>query len=295
MIKNCFFLAFTSLVIGFTGCKESVKAEVSVKNDTLKVMNVQDKEDLEKNGFYAQENYVIANKAFLREKPSKSAKVTDTLDFGAKFYTKTVYYGEGEEAIGDESLLENEQKEGFIAVYTKKPKTLSEKPVGYITEKAIVEQYSFQDYKKYFSLPQFKKLDSNIKRAIMENTYINQKTFYLTQNSQKAPNAICTGDFDGDGNKDFAVAIDNVESSESAIVIFCINSATKEPYPAYKVAFTELLKVKTITKGSTITLFGPVENESTDKIVDKDVVQIYGGNSSSYMLYDENTNKFVQY
>ena len=102
-------------IVLLSSCQEKVKTEVSVKNDTLvtKVLNIEDKKDLEKNGFYAEEQYVVANKAYLRKTSDKTQinTILDTLKFGDKVYIKSVYYNEegGDEVTGDESLLENEK------------------------------------------------------------------------------------------------------------------------------------------------------------------------------------------
>ena len=237
MKKQLFKFIFTASIVllTVTSCQEKVKSEISVKNDTLvtKVLNIDDKKDLEKNGFYAEEFFIIANKSYLRTSPDKNSNnIIDTLQFGKKVYVKSVYYDEegGEGVVGDESLLENEKVNGFVAVYFKKPKTIQEKPNGYMTEKVLEYEYEFKQYQKYFSLPEFQKLDSQIKRIILDNDYVNNKSFYLTESSQKAPNAICTGDFDGDGLKDVAVVLDNVENESSLIIVFLMNRSTKEPY-----------------------------------------------------------------
>lgn len=291
-LTSCLTLLFLS------SCQEKVKSEISIKNDTLvtKVLNIDDKKDLEKNGFYAEEFFVIANKSYLRKSPDKTSNnIIDTLDFGNKVYLKSVYFDEeGGEIAGDASLLENEKVNGFVAVYFKKPKTLDEKPSGYVTEKVLEYEYEFKQYQKYFSLPEFQKLDSQIKRSILDNDYLNNKSFYLTESSQKAPNAICSGDFDGDGQKDYAVVLDNVENERSMILVFLINSATKEPYVAYKKEFYDYLKVKKIAKNNAFTITNEEdENEGTSITPSFDYVEIYGNGVVSHIVYDKDSNKMV--
>lgn len=301
MRKQLLQLILTSSIslLLVSSCQEKVKSEISVKNDTLvtKVLNIDDKKDLEKNGFYAEEYFIIANKSYLRSSPNKNANnIIDTLQFGKKVYIKSVYYDEegGGEVVGDASLLENEKVDGFVAVYFKKPKTIQEKPNGYVTEKVLEFEYEFKNYQKYFSLPEFKKLDSQMKRIILENDYVNNKTFTLTESSQKAPNAICTGDFDGDGQKDLAVVLDNVENESSLILVFLVNSSTKEPYVAYKKEFYEYLKVKKISKNTSFTISNEEdENEGTTLSPTFDYVEIFGTGVSSHIVYDKDSNKMV--
>jgi hypothetical protein len=283
-------------IVLLSSCQEKVKTEVSLKNDTLvtKVLNIEDKKDLEKNGFYAEEKFVVANKAYLRKTSDKnqSNTVLDTLKFGDKVYIKSVYYDEesGEGVNADESLLEDEKANGYVAVYLKKPKSLNEKPIGYVSEKVLTHAYEFEKYKKSFSLPEFQKLDSRIKQIILESSYHNGKNYEITESAQKAPNAICFGDFDGDGLKDVAVVLDNVEKETSLVLVMLMNAATKEPYIAFKQEFNEYLKVKKKPKNSLQTLADDNSNPYT-KVAALDFVEIYGVNSASYVIYDEDSNK----
>ena len=41
----------------------------------------------------------------------------------------------------------------------------------------------------------------------MDNSYFENVSYYLTQNSQRSPYVLCKGDYDGDGLKDFAVIL----------------------------------------------------------------------------------------
>ena len=84
MKKQLFKFIFTISIVLLTSCQEKVKSEISVKNDTLvtKVLNIDDKKDLEKNGFYAEEFFIIANKSYLRTSPDKNSNnIIDTLQF----------------------------------------------------------------------------------------------------------------------------------------------------------------------------------------------------------------------
>ena len=287
------FFVLSILLILTQSCNDKVKTEVSLKNDTLvtKVITEKDKEDLEKNGFYAEEQYVFANKTYLRNEPSKSGKVLDSLFFGSKVYIKSVYYDEYEGNIADETVLENERANEYVAVYASKPKTLSQKPIGYLLEKVLTFEYDFKTYKKYFSLPEFKKLETNIKKIINENSYLNGSQYYLTENAQKAPNAIAYGDFDSDGNKDIAVILDCVEKQQSLVLVLLYNSSTKEPYIAYKTEFAEYLKIKSILKETPTEYWDHVNEKNATTTYKKDILEIYGAETKSFIIYDEATNK----
>lgn len=293
-----FILTFGSIALTAISCQEKIKSEISVKNDTLvtKVLNIDDKKDLEKNGFYAEEHFIIANKSFLRTSPDKNSNnIIDTLQFGKKVYIKSVYYDEeGGAVAGDESIIEDEKANGFVAVYFKKPKSLQDKPNGYMTEKVLAFEYEFKNYQTYFSLPEFKKLDSNIKRAILDNDYLNNRTFHLTESAEKAPNAICSGDFDGDGQKDVAVVLDNVENESSLVLVFLINSATKEPYVAFKKEFNDYLKIKKYSKNTPFTLFADeVIEEDTTITPSFDYVELFTTDYKERVIYDKNSNKMI--
>lgn len=211
--------------------------------------------------------------------------------FGTKVFIKSVYDDEYEGNVGDETVLENERVNEYVAVYASKPKTLSQKPIGYILEKVLTFEYEFNTFKKYFSLTEFKKLDSNIKRMINENSYLNGSQYYLTENTHKAPNAIAYGDFDSDGKKDVAVILDCVEKEQSLVLIFLYNASTKEPYIAYKTEFAEYLKIKSIPKETPTEHWDQETEKNTIKTYKKDIVEIYGADTRSLIIYDEVTNK----
>jgi hypothetical protein len=270
---------------------EEKKPTDTIKKDTAKVANKEDKEDMEKNGFYAEENYVIANKTFVRVNPSANAASLDTLDFGTLMYTKNVYYAEeGNDISGDASKLIDEKKNGYVAVYNKKPTKLSDKPFGFVLESVLAYEYEYQEFKKYFSLPEFKKLDSKVKKAILDNSYLDGKTYKLTQNSNKAKNAVVTGDFDQDGLKDYAVVQENIENEYSLVTVFLMNKATKDPYVAYRSSFSEFLNVSLIKKNTNISYYD--NGEETETITNNDVIALTGDGTKSYLFYNTVTNKF---
>lgn len=294
-MKKQILLFSVAISILLSGCKEPIKAEIDLKNDTLKVVNLN--QDLETSGFYASENYVIAHYAMVHNQTDSDAKsIIDSLPFGQKIYSKEVSFDEeGTDIPGDESLIANERKNGFMAVYLKKPTSLKDIPIGYIQEKSTVEKYDFENYKKYFSLPEFKKLDSNLKRAILANSYSDYRNYYLTENVQKASSVIARGDFDGDGAKDYAFILDNIESQYSTLVVFLINKSTKEPYIAYKKTFTDFLKIKKIKKGEAL-LFTTEENQNNSQTAMFDgVLTNYDGKDFFSLLYNSETNKFQEF
>lgn len=260
-------------------------AQIS-SNDTTNInISLGAKDSLEKNGFYAQEFYVIASSAFIRASKEKNAVILDSVKFGKKLYTKSVYYDEeGGGESGDESLLNNEKGNGYIAVYNVKPMTISQKPIGYILESTLVEEYSFENYKKYFSLPEFSKLESKIKRILIDESYFDGNSYALTQNAVRAPQVLTISDFDGDDIKDFAVVMDNMEKEYSCLTVFLTNKSTKEPYVAFRRAFRDFLKVKTMPKNS---------GTPSGTVLTNNAVVLYGsGYTDQIYTYNPETNKF---
>lgn len=276
--------------LAFKGTKGETPTTINVNDTTQVNINLADKDSLEKNGFYASENYVIANTAFVRSSADKNASILDSVKFGQKLYTKNVLFDEegGEGVVGDEALLANEKNNGYVAVYTSKPVTLSQKPIGFILESTLVEQYSFNDYKKYFSLPEFAKLDSKIKRTIIDENYFEGNSYHLTENASRSPFVTAIGDFDGDNIKDFAVMLDNMEKEYSSLIIFLTNKTTKEPYLAFRRTFQDFFKVKTFPKNSI--------NPANGTKMTYDAVTMYGaGYANQLYYYNVETNKFENY
>jgi hypothetical protein len=260
-----------------------------IKKDSL---SKTEKESLEKNGFYAELNFAVANKAYIRSAPNKAQNnIIDTLDFGQNVYIKNVYTDEGDDTYSDESILENERKNGFVAVYRTKPKKISDKPFGYVSEKVIVSQYEFDNYKESFSLKEFSILDVKIKKAIIENSYYNNQSYTLTQNSQRAPHVLTTGDFDGDGTKEFAVILDNVQDgAASSLLIFLTNKETKEFYLTFRESYTDFFKINFLQKGSTI-----LEN-AQETVLSNDAISIMADEYKTIaFVYDSEAGKFISY
>jgi hypothetical protein len=260
-----------------------------IKKDSL---SKTEKESLEKNGFYAELNFAVANKAYIRSAPNKAPNnIIDTLDFGQNFYVKNVYGDEGDDTYSDESLLENERKNGFVAIYKTRPKKISDKPFGYVSEKVIVSQYEFDNYKESFSLKEFSKLDVKIKKAIIQNSYFNSQSYTLTQNSQRAPYVLTMGDFDSDGTKEFAVILDNVENgAASSLLIFLTNRETKEFYLAFRESYTDFFKINLLQKGSTI-----LEN-AQETVLSNDAISIMADEYKTIaFVYDSEAGKFISY
>lgn len=264
-------------------------------NDTIAKsdsISSEQKDLLAKTGFYAEDSYIIASKALIRRTPNVAKdNVIDSLKFGTKVYTKEVYFDEeGGNPPGDEALLADEKRGGFIAIYNSRPRKLSDRPAGYISQEVIVSQYEFGIYKKKFSLKEFSHLDSKIKKIIIDNSYFENVSYYLTENSQRSPFVLCKGDYDADGLKDFSVILDNIEKEYSSILIFLTNKETKEPYLAYRKSYTDYFKVKTLTKGSTII------KDSEPFILTTDAVMMTGGQYNPVVfVYDKDINKFSSF
>ena len=91
-------------------------SEIAFKNDSL-----------EKYGLMAVENIVIKEDAEVRRTPNIARYNTlYELKFGTKIYTKSSDEENKNNIKIDESLLERETKNGFVAIYAVKPITLSE-------------------------------------------------------------------------------------------------------------------------------------------------------------------------
>lgn len=207
------------------------------------------KDTLEKYGLCANENYVIKEEAAVRRTPNVAAYNTiHVLKFGTKIYTKNVDLKNPNGIEIDESLLEREIRNGFVAVYAKKPITLSEMPVGYMAIEDIIEKSEFKNFKRILETTDQIIFPPEIIFEIENHLEIENEIYDFAQDLDRYNNSIVYADFNDDGAKDFAVVIDNSEKTRSAILLF-INNLNKQKYDlAYKKSYSSLLKIKTILK-----------------------------------------------
>ncbi len=220
------------------------------------------------------ESYIIANEAFLRSAPNLDAtSKVKSLHFGDKLYVKDFYNTNGD----------------FYKVYLTKPVN-EDNPSEqgyYISNTTVVEGYSFDEFKKSFSLDPFSGLDSKVKKLILDEDYYDGKKYDVSQNSDRVKTAICFGDFDQDGIKDIAVALDNNEKQQSRLLIICHNKASKEPYLAFADNYSEKIKINSFKKGAK--MFMDTEEFVSSPI---DGVIIKTEESKLAVIYDSDNLKF---
>lgn len=249
-----------------------------VKEDSVKVTKVEKKFDE-----YGEEidpytkTYIIANSAYLRTSPDKSNNAVETLHFGEVLYVKDFY----------------ENRSGpYVEVYKTKPREGDSYPSRYyIATSTLVEEYSFDEFKKAFSLSPFSKLDSKTKKIILDNDYYDQTRYTPTQNADRATQCVAYGDFDNDGLQDVAVILDNTQRQSSYLLVICTNKVTKEPYVAYSKDFNGYYRINSFKKGAKI-----FKNSSNlvPSPIDGLILQ-YGSYNKNALLMDTNTKDYDLY
>lgn len=252
------------------------KTKDSIKIDTTSIAKKGENE-YEGEGEYSEpftESYVIASEAFLRSAPNldASSKVK-SLKFGDKIYVKDYYSENGM----------------FHKVYLTKPanETNPSEQMYYLSASTVVESYSFTDFKESFSLEPFSKLDSKVKKLILDEDYYDGTRYSVSQNSDRVKSAICFGDFDADGIKDIAVALDNNEKQTSRVLLICHNKASKEPYLAFADNYVDKVKINSFTKGARMFM-------DSDELVASptDGIIIKSESAKLAMIYDKDNLKF---
>lgn len=156
----------------------------------------------------------------------------------------------------------------------------------------VIEDYSFSDFKNKFSLPPYNTLPSNIKKELLaqDGRYFNQSTYNITQNAERAKSTLASGDFDGDGIKDYAIILDDNENQNSRLIIISVNKATKKAYLAFAENYYNKLKVKSFSKGASIYM-----NSSAFVKAPREGVLIIDEGGSTAILYDANAQRFKPY
>ena len=87
-----------------------------------------------------------------------------------------------------------------------------------VDDEVLIDSYSFTEFKNSFSLPPFSSLPPGVKKVILEaDGYHDGRTYNVTQNADRAKSTLSTGDFDGDGVKDYAVILDDNEGQVSRL------------------------------------------------------------------------------
>ena len=196
--------------------------------------------------------------------------------------------------FGDEVYLDEEKSSsGNSIIYLNNPhKVPSTKqyPIS-VDDEVLIDSYSFTEFKNSFSLPPFSSLPPGVKKVILEaDGYHDGRTYNVTQNADRAKSTLSTGDFDGDGVKDYAVVLDDNENQESRLVIISINKVTKKPYVSFAENYNDKLKLKSFSKGASIYM-----NSSSFVKAPRDGILISNEGGGLVIIYDTNAQKYKFY
>ena len=196
--------------------------------------------------------------------------------------------------FGDEVYLDEEKSSsGNSIIYLNNPhKVPSTKqyPIS-VDDEVLIDSYSFTEFKNSFSLPPFSSLPPEVKKVILDaDGYHNGRTYSVTQNADRAKSTLSTGDFDGDGVKDYAVILDDNEGQVSRLVIISINKVTKKPYVSFAENYNDKLKLKSFSKGASIYM-----NSSSFIKAPRDGVLISNEVGGLVVIYDTNAQKYKTY
>ena len=196
--------------------------------------------------------------------------------------------------FGDEVYLDEEKSSsGNSIIYRNNPhKVPSTKqyPIS-VDDEVLIDSYSFTEFKNSFSLPPFSSLPPGVKKVILEaDGYHDGRTYNVTQNADRAKSTLSTGDFDGDGVKDYAVILDDNEGQVSRLVIISINKVTKKPYVSFAENYNDKLKLKSFSKGASIYM-----NSSSFIKAPRDGVLISNEVGGLVVIYDTNAQKYKTY
>ena len=196
--------------------------------------------------------------------------------------------------FGDEVYLDEEKSSsGNSIIYLNNPhKVPSTKqyPIS-VDDEVLIDSYSFTEFKNSFSLPPFSSLPPGVKKVILEaDGYHDGRTYNVTQNADRAKSTLSTGDFDGDGVKDYAVILDDNEGQVSRLVIISINKVTKKPYVSFAENYNDKLKLKSFSKGASIYM-----HSSSFIKAPRDGVLISNEVGGLVVIYDTNAQKYKTY
>lgn len=261
-----------------------------IDEDDYEYYNLGVKDDtLAKFGFCAKENYVITEDADVRRTPNKAMyNSIYKLKFGTKVYTKNLDENSTVEDI-DESLLEREKRNKFIAIYAKEPILLSEKPVGYIHMDDIIQKSEFQNYRPKEKKIEPIKLESAIKATIESNLFVDEVEYKFAEDVERFNNSVIYGDFNNDAIEDFAVVLDNLDKTNSVIQIYFNNPAGNVYDLVYKKVYPNLLKIKIIKKDNDVMVNSEITKFPMDGVLIttpefNSFFHIYNSDNKSFMI-----------
>lgn len=201
--------------------------------------------------------------------------------------------------FGDKVFVDNEksntnEKIVYLNDPIKNPGTLGT-PIK-IKAEMLIYSYSFDDYKKYFSISPYVNLPASVKKTLLNENkkYKNGSTYELTQNAKRAKHSFAKGDFDGDGSIDYAFLMDNNEGSqESRILIISINKSDNSAYVTYSEYFDDRLIMNSFKKGSFV--FMGAENSNLEKTPVDGIMITNGAYSEIAIIFDNLNQKYQIY
>lgn len=256
--------------------KDDLIKQDSIKMDTIaekgEIMEMEENEYGEEYEPF-EENYIIASQANLRSSANSGNNVVALLKFGERLWR------------------DYESSGTFSKVYLTKPEVGQAKPTAYYIDSGVITYESqFQEYKKYFSLPQFSSLPMKTKKLILDSDYSNSKTYKVTQNASRAKDVIAHGDYDGDKLTDVAIVLDNNEAQYSRLLIICVNSSTKEPYLAFAENYSDKMRINSFKKNAKIYM-------DTSSLIPSpaDGVILNTEDAKIAIVYDSRNQKFKTY
>jgi hypothetical protein len=269
---------------------DEIVTKNTIDKDDYEYYNLGVKDDtLSKFGFCAKENYVITDDADVRRTPNRAMyNSIYKLKFGTKIYTKNLDENSTVDDI-DESLLEREKRNKFVAIYAKEPILLSEKPVGYLYYEDLIGKSEFQNYKPKEKKVIPNKIDSTIKATIESNLFVNEIEFKFAEDIDRFNKSIVYGDYNNDLIEDFAVVLDNVDKTNSVLQIYLNNPEENIYILAYKKMFPSLLKIKLIEKENEVMVNSEITKFPIDGILITNpelnsFFHIYNNENKSFMI-----------
>lgn len=239
-------------------------------------------------GMMANENFVIRADAEVRRTPNLANYNTlYKLKFGTKVYTKNTD-PKSNIKINADSLMQKEIRNGFVAVYSQKPLTLSDIPVGYMALEDIIEKSEFKNYSPEEKVPTLL-IPDDVKAVIESHLTIDGVTYKFIEDESRFNNSLCYGDFNDDTTTDFAVILDKTDNSGSILLIYGLQRRNKYEL-IYQKTHPTLMRIKTIAKNTKTNVNYEVTSFAVDgiHITNKErgtFFQVFDLNDKSFMVF----------
>lgn len=204
---------------------------------------------------------------------------------------KTLPAGNLKLNYGDKVFVDDaKSSQSSKIIYLQNPMTVKNATPYTVSSSNLIDDYQFDEYKKYFSLAPFSDLMPAVKKLILDNDYSDGTQYEVSQNAERAKSSISFGDYDGDGMTDAAVILDNVEKQTSHLLIICTNNATKQPYVAFEENYSDKMRINNFRKGAQIFM-------NTEGLVPspQDGVIAQAEDAKIAIVYDRGLQKFKTY